>query len=86
MDKDEIVVIDNNFRFPVDQDQEKLDREYSEQKLKEAEERENERLERSYQKMINRQEKFKKLMNGIKNIFKKQSQTKQQQTTQSNGR
>ncbi|MEE1110989.1 MAG: hypothetical protein UIH99_02125 [Alphaproteobacteria bacterium] len=86
MDKDEIVVIDNNFRFPVDQDQERLDREYSEQKLKEAEERENERLERSYQKMINRQEKFKKLMNGIKNIFKKQSQTKQQQTTQSNER
>ena len=38
MDKDEIVVIDNNFRFPVDQDQERLDREYSEQKLKEAEE------------------------------------------------
>ena len=86
MDKDEIVVIDNNFRFPVDQDQERLDREYSEQKLKEAEERENERLERSYQKMINRQEKLKKLMNGIKNIFKKQSQTKQQQTTQSNER
>ncbi len=86
MDKDEIVVIDNNFRFPVDQDQERLDREYSEQKLKEAEERENERLERSYQKMINRQEKFKKLMNGIKNIFKKQSQTKQQQTKQSNER
>ena len=86
MDKDEIVVIDNNFRFPVDQDQERLDREYSEQKLKEAEERENELLERSYQKMINRQEKFKKLMNGIKNIFKKQSQTKQQQTTQSNER
>ncbi len=86
MDKDEIVVIDNNFRFPVDKDQERLDREYSEQKLKEAEERENERLERSYQKMINRQEKFKKLMNGIKNIFKKQSQTKQQQTTQSNER
>ena len=86
MDKDEIVVIDNNFRFPVDQDQERLDREYSEQKLKEAEERENERLERSYQKMINRQEKFKKLMNGIKNIFKKQSPTKQQQTKQSNER
>ena len=86
MDKDEIVVIDNNFRFPVDQDQERLDREYSEQKLKEAEERENELLERSYQKMINRQEKFKKLMNGIKNIFKKQSQTKQQQTTHSNER
>lgn len=86
MDKDEIVVIDNNFRFPVDQDQARLDREYSEQKLKEAEERENERLERSYQKMINRQEKFKKLMNGIKNIFKKQSQTKQQQTKQSNER
>ena len=86
MDKDEIVVIDNNFRFPVDQDQERLDREYSEQKLKEAEERENELLERSYQKMINRQEKFKKLMNGLKNIFKKQSQTKQQQTTQSNER
>lgn len=69
MDEDKITITDPNYRAPISDDISEELKEYSAEKLRRAEEKENEILEASWQRHLKRAEKRKKFLDGIKKIF-----------------
>jgi len=69
MNKEMGIITDPNFRYP--QSAEELAyRQHCAQRLKQAEELENERLEQAYQNMVRRERQFKILIYRIKQWFR----------------
>lgn len=71
MDKDNITITDANYREPMDDKMSREMKEYSAEKLRRAEEKENKMLERAWEKSVKRAEKRKKFLAAIKKIFVK---------------
>lgn len=80
MDEDKITITDANYREPMDDAMSREMKEYSAEKLRRAEEKENEMLERAWEKSVKRAEKRKKFFAAIKKIFvKTNTQTDQKE-------
>ncbi|MBR2392982.1 MAG: hypothetical protein IKB05_00645 [Alphaproteobacteria bacterium] len=80
MDEDNITITDANYREPMDDKMSREMKEYSAEKLRRAEEKENEMLERAWEKSAKRAEKRKKFFAAIKKIFvKANTQTDQKE-------
>ena len=60
MDEDKITITDANYREPMDDKMSREMKEYSAEKLRRAEEKENKMLERAWEKSVKRAEKRKK--------------------------
>ncbi len=71
MNEDKITITDANYREPADERLERELKEYGEEKLRRAEEKENEMLEQAWKKSVKRTEKRKKFFAAIKKIFGK---------------
>lgn len=82
MDEDKITITDPNYREPVDERLERELKEYSEEKLRRAEEKEQARFDADWAKHQKRVEKRKKFFAAIKNIFVKKNNDMQQQNDQ----
>ena len=73
MDEDKITITDATYREPADDRLERELKEYDEEKLRRAEEKENEMLEKAWERSVKRAEKRKKFFAAIKNIFVKKN-------------
>lgn len=82
MDQDGITVTDPNYREPMDDKTRRELDEYSAEKLRRAEEKENAMLEASWERSVKRAEKRKKFFAAIKKIFAKKTNAVAQQSQQ----
>ena len=73
MYEDKITITDPNYREPMsDKIQQEL-KEYEDEKLRRAEQKENEMLEASWQRSLRRAARCRKVLTGIKSFFYKDS-------------
>ena len=69
MDEDKITITDTNYRAPQSDNLSRELKEFEAEKLRRAEEKENQMLEESWQRHLKRVEKRKKFLAAIKKIF-----------------
>lgn len=82
MDEDKITITDSNYRAPMDDKMSRELEEYSHEKLRRAEEKEQAMFDADWAKHEKRVEKRKKFFAAIKNIFVKKNNDMQQQNDQ----
>ena len=73
MDEDKITITDSTYREPANERLERELKEYGEEKLRRAEEKENEMLEKAWERSVKRAERRKNFFAAIKNIFVKKN-------------
>ena len=82
MDEDKITITDPNYREPMSDKMQQELKEYEDEKLRHAEQKENEILEASWQRYVKRAEKRKKFVEGIKKIFSRKNKEIAKQSEQ----
>lgn len=85
MDEEGITITDSTYHEPMSDEKARELKEYEQEKLRKAEEKEQAMLDADWERSVKRAERRKKFFEGIKRVFTKGKAAEAQQAQQANG-